>query len=131
MSKEIIAIVDQVGRTVVGVETGQTDDTLTLNNPVIVHVQPDPGNGQLQVQTFPYLFMEFIKGDKQLNEWTFNKAAIATSTVKLTDQITQQYHAINNPAPAPGGAGSNNSNIHSEAPEDVIKLFGADDKETK
>ena len=42
MSKEIIAIVDQVGRTVVGVETGQTDDTLTLNNPVIVHVQPDP-----------------------------------------------------------------------------------------
>ena len=60
--KEIIAIVDQVGRTVVGVETGRTDETLTLNNPVIVHVQPDPQNGQLQVQTFPYLFMEFIEG---------------------------------------------------------------------
>ena len=81
--KEIIAIVDQVGRTVVGVETGQTDETLTLNNPVIVHVQPDPQNGQLQVQTFPYLFMEFIEGDKQLNEWTFHKSNIATSTVKL------------------------------------------------
>ena len=118
MSKQIIAIVDQVGRTVVGVETGQTDETLTLNNPVIVHVQPDPANGQLQVQTFPYLFMEFIEGDKQLNEWTFNKAAIATSTVKLTDQITQQYHAINNPAPAQAAPAA--------ADDNVIKLFGAD-----
>lgn len=118
--KEIIAIVDQVGRTVVGVETGQTDETLTLNNPVIVHVQPDPQNGQLQVQTFPYLFMEFIEGDKQLNEWTFHKSNIATSTVKLTPQITAQYHAINNPAPAqPAPA----------AEPDVIKLFDADGDE--
>lgn len=118
--KEIIAIVDQVGRTVVGVETGQTDETLTLNNPVIVHVQPDPQNGQLQVQTFPYLFMEFIEGDKQSNEWTFHKSNIATSTVKLTPQITAQYHAINNPAPAqPAPA----------AEPDVIKLFDADGDE--
>ena len=113
--KEIIAIVDQVGRTVVGVETGQTDETLTLNNPVIVHVQPDQQNGQLQVQTFPYLFMEFIAGDKKSNEWTFTKANIVTSTVKLTEQITAQYHAINNPAPA----------APAEEPE-VIQLFGAD-----
>ncbi len=116
--KEIIAIVDQVGRTVVGVETGQTDETLTLNNPVIVHVQPDQQNGQLQVQTFPYLFMEFIKGDKKNNEWTFNKSSIVTSTVQLTDQITAQYHAINNPTPAQPAA---------EEPE-VIKLFDADGK---
>jgi hypothetical protein len=115
---EIIALVDQVGRIVVGVETDQTDDTITLNNPVIVHVQPDPQNGQLQVQTFPYLFMEFIKGDKTLNEWTFNKSAITTSNVKLTDQITAQYHAINNPAPAPA-----------PVDPDVIKLFDADAKE--
>ena len=122
MSKEIIAIVDQVGRTVIGVETGQTDETLTLNNPVIVDVQPDPASGQLQVQTFPYLFMEFIEGDKQLNEWTFNKSAIATSTVKLTEQIKAQYTAINNPAPKPAAP---------TAEPEVIKLFGADDKEAK
>lgn len=114
--KEIKAIVDQTGRTVIGVETGQTDDTITLNNPVIVHVQPDPQSGQLQVQTFPYLFMEFIEGDKQKNEWTFYKSSIATSTVKLNKQITQQYHAINNPAEVPKPE---------EEPE-VIQLFGAD-----
>ncbi len=118
--KEIIAIVDQVGRTVVGVETGQTDETLTLNNPVIVHVQPDPQNGQLQVQTFPYLFMEFIKGDRAKNNWTFHKANIAVSDVSLTDQITQQYHAINNPAPAAPAV--------TEEPE-VIKLFDAEGDE--
>ena len=120
--KEIIAIVDQVGRTVVGVETGNTAKTLTLNNPVIVHVQPDPQNGQLQVQTFPYLFMEFIDGDKTQNEWTFTKSAIATSTVKLNAQITNQYHAINNPAAAGVSA--------DEEPE-VIQLFGADGEEAE
>lgn len=117
--KEIIAIVDQVGRTVVGVETGRTDETVTLNNPVIVHVQPDPQNGQLQVQTFPYLFMEFIKGDRSENNWTFHLANIATSNVKLTDQITAQYHAINTPAPAAAPT----------AEPEVIKLFDADGDE--
>lgn len=126
MSKEIIAIVDQVGRTVIGVETGQTDETLTLNNPVIVHVQPDPQSGQLQVQTFPYLFMEFIEGDKQHNEWTFNKHSVATSTVKLTEQIKAQYKAINSPAPAPQAAPA----ASGEEPE-VIKLFGADGEDAK
>ena len=120
--KEIIAIVDQVGRTVVGVETGSTAKTLTLNNPVIVHVQPDPQNGQLQVQTFPYLFMEFIEGDRTKNDWTFHKSNIATSDVKLTAQITAQYHAINNPAPP--------QPVHAEEPE-VIKLFGADGDDAK
>ncbi len=118
MSEEITTIVDQVGRVVIGVETAQTDETLTLNNPVIVHVQPDQQSGQLQVQTFPYLFMEFIEGDRTKNDWTFNKSAIATSNVSLTDQIKAQYNAINNPAPPEA----------TEEPE-VIKLFGDDGKE--
>ena len=61
---DITTIVDQVGRTVIGVEVKSTKDVLVLNNPVIIHVQPNQQNGQLQVQSFPYLFMEFIKGDK-------------------------------------------------------------------
>ncbi len=120
MSEEITTIVDQVGRVVIGVETAQTDETITLNNPVIVHVQPDQQSGQLQVQTFPYLFMEFIEGDRTKNDWTFYKSAIATSNVSLTDQIKAQYSAINNPAPAAPPA--------TEEPE-VIKLFGDDGKE--
>ncbi len=117
MSEEITTIVDQVGRVVIGVESAQTDETLTLKNLVIVHVQPDQQSGQLQVQTFPYLFMEFIEGDRTKNDWTFYKSAIATSNVSLTEQIKAQYSAINNPAPAA-----------TEEPE-VIKLFGDDGKE--
>ena len=118
--KQINAIVDAVGRTVIGVITDETKTTLTMKNPVIVHVQPDAQSGQLQVQTFPYLFMEFIDGDKTKNDWTFNKASITTSDVKLNDQITQQYHAINNPAQVPAD----------EEPE-VIQLFGADGEEAE
>lgn len=108
---DIITIVDQIGRTVIGKLQEQTETTLTINNPVIIHVQPNPQTGQLQVQSFPYLFMEFIKGDKGKNNWTFNKSAIAISDVDLDDKIIAQYNNINSPALPPAGE-----------PE-VIKLF--------
>tara|TARA_B100001094_G_C18060355_1_gene734738 strand:- start:54 stop:395 length:342 start_codon:yes stop_codon:yes gene_type:complete len=109
---DIKCIVDTIGRTVVGKLNGEDDTTLTLNNPVIIHVQPDQQTGQLQVQSFPYLFMEFIKGDKEKNNWTFTKSAIAISDVELDDKIVTQYENINSPAPA----------AQAEEPE-VIKLF--------
>ena len=112
---DIITIVDQIGRTVVGKVKEETKTTLTLNNPVIIHVQPNPQNGQLQVQSFPYLFMEFIKGDKTKNNWTFYKSAIAISDVELDDKIITQYNNINTPAPAAPAAPA--------AEPEVIKLF--------
>jgi hypothetical protein len=112
---DIKTISDHIGRTVVGVVTKEDDETITINNPVIIHVQPNPQNGQLQVQSFPYLFMEFIKGDKTKNNWTFNKSVISTSDVELDDRIVQQYENINSPQAAEGEAAT-------EDPE-VIKLF--------
>ena len=115
MSKQIKTIVDHIGRTVVGVVKKEDTKTITLNNPVIIHVQPNPQTGQLQVQSFPYLFMEFIKGeDKSKNNWTFNKAAIAVSDVELDDKIIDQYENINKPPSA--------IVTPDEEPE-VIKLF--------
>ena len=114
MSKQIKTIVDHIGRTVVGVVKKEDTKTITLHNPVIIHVQPNPETGQLQVQSFPYLFMEFIKGDKKKNNWTFNKAAIAVSDVQLDDRIITQYENINKP-PSP-------IVTPDEEPE-VIKLF--------
>lgn len=110
---QIKTIVDHIGRTVIGVEVSQDDKTITLNNPVIIHVQPNPQNGQLQVQSFPYIFMEFITPDsRDKNHWTFNKSHIVLSEVQLDDKIIAQYNNINTPAPqAPQGE-----------PE-VIKLF--------
>ena len=57
----IKTIIDHIGRTVVGSVVKEDTKTITLFNPVIIHVQPDPQSGQLQVQSFPYIFMEFLK----------------------------------------------------------------------
>jgi hypothetical protein len=118
--KPIKTIVDHIGRTVVGVLKKEDTKTITLFNPVIVHVQPDPNSGQLQVQSFPYIFMEFLK-DKEKNDWTFNKAAISTSNVELDERITQQYENINNPNPP----------IQQQAQEEpeVIQLFDDEEEE--
>lgn len=110
----IKTIIDHIGRTVVGSVTNEDTKTITLFNPVIIHVQPDPQSGQLQVQSFPYIFMEFLK-DKAKNNWTFYKAAISTSDVDLDDRIIQQYENINNPTPPI-------QQPPAEEPE-VIKLF--------
>ena len=56
--KQYKTIVDHIGRTVIGNVVKEDSKTLTLNNPVIIHVQPDQESGQLQVQSFPYIFME-------------------------------------------------------------------------
>jgi hypothetical protein len=121
--KKIKTIIDHIGRTVVGVAVKEDTKTITLHNPVIIHVQPDAQSGQLQVQSFPYIFMEFLK-DKDKNNWTFTKTAICTSDVELDDRIITQYDNINNPQP-PIQAGT--SPDAGEEPE-VIKLFD-DDKE--
>lgn len=112
MSK-IKTIVDHIGRTVVGVEVLQDEKTLTLNNPVIIHVQPNPQNGQLQVQSFPYIFMEFLSpSSRDKNHWVFNKSQIVLSEVELDERIIAQYNNINTPpASAPQGDA------------EVIKLF--------
>lgn len=110
---QIKTIVDHIGRTVIGELVQETDTRLTLNNPVIVHVQPNPQNGQLQVQSFPYIFMEFLTPESRLkNHWSFNTANIVTSEVELDEKILLQYRNINTPSqPQPQGE-----------PE-VIKLF--------
>tara|TARA_A100001391_G_C4900974_1_gene233664 strand:- start:51 stop:455 length:405 start_codon:yes stop_codon:yes gene_type:complete len=119
--KAIKTIVDHIGRTVVGVLKTEDKQTLTLENPVIIHVQPDQNTGQLQVQSFPYIFMEFLK-DKEKNDWVFNKSAISVSNIELDDRIVTQYENINNPNPPIQQQASQ------EEPE-VIQLF--DDEEEK
>jgi len=118
--KKIQTIVDHIGRTVLGVVKKDTKDSITLFNPVIIHVQPDQQTGQLQVQSFPYIFMEFLK-DKEQNNWTFHKSAISVSDVQLDDRIIQQYENINNPAP-PVLKEDNSSD------GEVVKLFDDDDE---
>lgn len=95
MSK-MLTFVDQVGRTVIGKLVSEDKHTIVINNPVIVFVNPNQETGQIQVQSFPYLFMEFIDKDQRAkNNWTFYKSAIAVSDVVLDSLIVNQYNNVN------------------------------------
>jgi len=95
----MITFIDPVGRTVIGNLVEETPDTIKVDNPVILHVQPDPQSGQLQVQSIPYLFVEFVDKDKRdTNMWTFFKSNIVQSDVVLSDKIASQYERVNTPA---------------------------------
>jgi hypothetical protein len=100
MKEKYVALIDQIGRTIIGKFLNETDSTITLTNPVILHVQPDQ-SGQIQVQSFPLFFFEFIdKNARDQNDWTYSKSSIAVSNVQLDERIIFQYEKINTP-PAP------------------------------
>jgi len=94
-----------------------------INNPVIVFVNPNQETGQIQVQSFPYLFMEFIdKSSRDKNNWTFYKSSIAISDVILDSLIVNQYNNINSAAvgtPVQQGA--------PQGEPEVIRLFSDDE----
>jgi hypothetical protein len=101
MKEKHIVIQDQIGRTIMGVVASEDSNTISINNPVIIHVQPEP-SGQLQVQTFPLFFFEFInKESREKNIWTYTKSNIAIADVELDERIVSQYQKINTPQDAP------------------------------
>lgn len=108
MSKQHIAIQDQIGRTIIGVLDSETETTLTMENPVVLHLELE-GNGQIQVQTFPVFFFELLEKDRRdTNKWTYNKANIVLSDVILAENIIAQYTRLNNPVPQIAKASSPN-----------------------
>ena len=95
MKEKHVAIIDHVGRNIIGKVNSETETTISIENPVILHCQPQQ-NGQLEVQTFPVFFFEFIdKAFRNTNIWTYTKANIITSEVVLDERILSQYEKIN------------------------------------
>jgi hypothetical protein len=90
-----VAIIDHIGRNIIGKLVEETGTTLSISNPVILHCQPQ-ANGQLEVQTFPVFFFEFIdKTKRENNTWTYTKSNIVTSNITLDERIITQYAKIN------------------------------------
>ena len=100
MKEKHTVIIDQIGRTILGVQESETESDLTLFNPIILHFQPAQ-NGQLELQVFPLFFFELLdKSKRDQNSWTWSKSAVAISNIELEDGILQRYEQINTP-PAP------------------------------
>ena len=123
MAKTYVTIIDSTGRNILGVQKAQTATTLTIENPVMILVQPQ--NGQFQVQLITLLLAEFIQTDdttKKNFSFTYQKLNIAIGQdfnidPKITSQYDKVMDSINNNGDNLGAADTGNA-----APE-VIKLF--------
>lgn len=99
MGKKYKILQDQIGRNIIGTVVEETATTITLNNPVILHLEIEQ-TGQIQVQTFPILFFELLQKDKlDSNNWTYTKSNVVVSDAVLSANIISQYERINTPAP--------------------------------
>lgn len=116
MSQNVKVIIDHIGRYIIGEVAAETETSLQLKYPVILHVQPNPQTNQLQIQTFPLFFNEFISVTARDNNlWTFSKSTIALGDVVLDEKIIAQYNNLANPSPIITPAGGSDPQ--------VIKLF--------
>ena len=112
-NKELTVFLDTIGRTVVGKAVKQTDTTLTIENPALVHIQPNPQTNQLQLQILPLFFKEFQADKGQPTVWHFNKANITLSdSIPFAFQFAAQYDQL---FAAPQSA--------AQKPAEVVKLF--------
>jgi len=112
-NKELTVFLDTIGRTVVGKAIEQTDTTLTIENPALVHIQPNPQTNQLQLQILPLFFKEFQADKSKPTVWHFNKANITLSeSIQFAFQFAAQYDQLF-AAPQPTN----------QTPAEVVKLF--------
>jgi|TARA_R110002020_G_scaffold262737_3_gene477180 hypothetical protein len=123
--KKLTVFVDTVGRTVVGESLEETAKVLTVKNPAIVHVQPNPQTGQISVQLIPFFFKEFLKDQtKGDTVWEFLKSNMTVAKdIELDDRLVTQYSNMYSVIQSPG-AGVVTSDVDTpgkDAP--VIKLF--------
>lgn len=113
-SEKFVVFLDAIGRIVGGLVANENTEVLSIKNPVLVHINPRPDTGQLQLQLLPLFFREFQheKGDSTV--WHFKKATITLSDdIVMAPQFLDQYKQVfqYNPQPA------------AQPPADVVKLF--------
>ncbi len=105
MSKKLITFIDHIGRTILGEDVSETGSVkLHVKNPAIIHVSPTQ-QGQLNVQTIPLYFREFI-GEKSREKgtvWLFNYNSIVLGDEIDNDpRLIDQYDKLFGPiAPTP------------------------------
>jgi hypothetical protein len=111
----LTTFIDSIGRTILAEKLEDVDNgaAFLAKNPAIIHVQPTP-QGQLNVQTIPLYFREFVS-DKNKEEgtiWKYSYANVVLGTnIENDGRLIEQYGKLFSDVPAP------------TAQPDVIKLF--------
>lgn len=111
-NKQLTVFLDAIGRTIIGTVAEETDSVLSVENPSLIHVQPNPASGQLQLQIIPLFFKEFLADRLAPTIWHYNKCNITqTAETEFAPQFIAQYNAMWTPPPS-----------SNEEPK-VVKLF--------
>ena len=124
-TKNLVVILDTIGRTVLGEATNSDKGTFSIKNPVILHIVPADSNGKMSVQLLPLFFREFLADKSGDVVFTYDATRVTKTDIDALDfRLQAQYAQMFNPQ---------NSFI-TEAPENapsgdsVVKLF---DEEAK
>lgn len=114
--------IDNAGRAIFGAVQGETQDSITVKNPVMIVVNQQQ-NGQMAVQLFPIFFQEFVVESGETgrsNFFTYSKANIALgSDFEIEPRIVDQYSRIVNPQLV----AADNNQVNADGDAEVIKLF--------
>ena len=120
-ANDIVTFLDTTGRIIYGKFAGEDETYLKVADPAQIYVQPTQ-NGQLNVQSIPLFFKEFVK-NAEPTIWKFNKSSITTNeNLQLDERLITQYNNILAPRPAAPQPGV----VQSQAPATeakVVKLF--------
>jgi hypothetical protein len=94
-NKPLTVFLDTIGRTIIGKVVAETDEAVSIENPAVVHVQPNPQTNQLQLQILPLFFREFQADRNEPTVWNYRKSNITLSDdVTFAVQFISQYEQM-------------------------------------
>jgi len=120
----LIVFLDAVGRTILGEKTESAKGSISVKNPVILHIVPAGQDGRMSVQLLPLFFREFLVDKTGDVVFTYNTSNVTVTDIDAIDfRLQGQYSQMFNPnnqfvtgGPAP------QSPDNGEAPK-VVNLF--------
>lgn len=102
MNQNLKIFLDPIGRIILGNVVSETDTDLSVENPALIHIQPNPQNGQLQLQMIPLFFKELLAQSANSPVFSYSKQRICQmNDTQFADQFINQYNQIANPSAAP------------------------------
>jgi hypothetical protein len=122
----LTVILDTIGRTVLGEKVDSVKGSVSLKNPVILHIVPADSQGKMSVQLLPLFFREFL-GDKSGDVvFTYDSTRVTSTDIDALDfrlqaQYSQMFNPNNNYVSSPDQSSTQGN-------DSVVKLF---DEETK
>jgi len=124
-NKNLVVILDTIGRTILGESQESPKGLFNVKNPVILHIVPADNNGKMSVQLLPLFFREFLADKSGDVVFTYEASRITKTDIDALDfRLQAQYSQMFNPQ----------NSFVTEAPQEapsgdsVVKLF---DEETK